>query len=133
MRLIDADKLQPDRMTNRGTVAISQSQIANAPTVKPCKDAISRNNAITSICQWGTALERSGRYTITISEMKQECANMLCELPLAIVPTVCDIEQIRAEIEGDMLFYEEDNCNDKDTGFVMGLQHTLDIIDKHTK
>ena len=33
MRLIDADKLQPDRMTNRGTVAISQSQIAKAPTV----------------------------------------------------------------------------------------------------
>ena len=100
MRLIDADKLQPDRMTNRGTVAISQGQIAKAPTVKPCKDAISRNNAITSICQWGTALERSGRYTITISEMKQECADMLCELPLAILePTVCDIEQIRAEIE----------------------------------
>lgn len=43
------------------------------------------------------------------------------------------LEQIRAEIEGDMLFYEEDNCNDKDTGFVMGLQHTLDIIDKHMK
>ena len=33
MRLIDADKLHPDRMTNRGTVAISQSQIANAPSV----------------------------------------------------------------------------------------------------
>ena len=33
MRLIDADKLHPDRMTNRGTVAISQSQIAHAPTV----------------------------------------------------------------------------------------------------
>ena len=43
------------------------------------------------------------------------------------------LDKIRAEIEGDMLFYEEDNCNDKDTGFVMGLQHTLDIIDKHTK
>ena len=43
------------------------------------------------------------------------------------------LEQIREEIEGDMLFYEEDNCNDKDTGFVMGLQHTLDIIDKYTK
>ena len=99
MRLIDADKLQPDRMTNRGTVAISQSQIANAPTVKPCKDVISRNNAITSICQWGTALERSGRYTITVSEMKQECADMLCELPLAIVPTVDVLEQIRAEIQ----------------------------------
>ena len=32
MRLIDADKLQPDRMTDKG-LAISQSQIANAPTV----------------------------------------------------------------------------------------------------
>ena len=32
MRLIDADKLYPDRMTNKG-VAISQSQIAHAPTV----------------------------------------------------------------------------------------------------
>lgn len=34
MRLIDADKLHPDRMTNKGTVAISQSQIANAKTVE---------------------------------------------------------------------------------------------------
>lgn len=34
MRLIDADKLHPDRMTNKGTVAISQSQIAKAPTVQ---------------------------------------------------------------------------------------------------
>jgi len=34
MRLIDADKLNPDRMTNKGTVAISQSQIANAPTIQ---------------------------------------------------------------------------------------------------
>ena len=33
MRLIDADKLYPDRMTNDG-VAISQNQIANAPTVE---------------------------------------------------------------------------------------------------
>ena len=32
MRLIDADKLEPDRMTDKG-LAISQSQIANAPTV----------------------------------------------------------------------------------------------------
>ena len=31
MRLIDADKLQPDRITNKG-LAISISQIANAPT-----------------------------------------------------------------------------------------------------
>lgn len=34
MRLIDADKLYPDRMTKDG-LAISQSQIANAPTVEP--------------------------------------------------------------------------------------------------
>lgn len=34
MRLIDADKLYPDSMTNKGTVAISQSQIAQAPTVE---------------------------------------------------------------------------------------------------
>ena len=33
MRLIDADKLHPDRITN-GTLAISQSQIANAKTVE---------------------------------------------------------------------------------------------------
>ena len=35
MRLIDADKLRPDRMTVGGGVAISQSQIANVPTVEP--------------------------------------------------------------------------------------------------
>lgn len=35
-RLIDADKLYPDCMTKNGTLAISQSQIANAPTVEPC-------------------------------------------------------------------------------------------------
>ena len=33
MRMIDADKLYPDCMTKNGTLAISQSQIANAPTV----------------------------------------------------------------------------------------------------
>lgn len=33
MRLIDADKLYPDCTTKNGTLAISQSQIAKAPTV----------------------------------------------------------------------------------------------------
>ena len=33
MRLIDADKLYPDCMTKNGTLAISQSQIANSPTI----------------------------------------------------------------------------------------------------
>ena len=36
MRLIDADKLYPDVMTNKG-VAISQSQLANAQSVQPSR------------------------------------------------------------------------------------------------
>lgn len=36
MRLIDADKLHPDRKTDKG-LAISQSQIANAETIQPQK------------------------------------------------------------------------------------------------
>ena len=34
MRLIDADKLEPDRFSTNGGLAISQSQIANLPTVE---------------------------------------------------------------------------------------------------
>lgn len=34
MRLIDADKIYPDCMTKGGKLAISQSQLANAPTVE---------------------------------------------------------------------------------------------------
>ena len=34
MRPVDADKLYPDCLTTKGTLAISQSQIANAPTVE---------------------------------------------------------------------------------------------------
>lgn len=37
MRMIDADKLYPDCMTKNGTLAISQNQIANAPTITPEK------------------------------------------------------------------------------------------------
>lgn len=40
MRYIDADKLYPDCMTKNGTLAISQTQLANAPTVKPEKGLI---------------------------------------------------------------------------------------------
>ena len=52
MRLVDADKLYPDCMTKNGTLAISQGQIANAPTVEEperpkgkwvkCKDGYTR-------------------------------------------------------------------------------------------
>ena len=34
MGLIDADKLKPDCLTKDGRLAISQSQIANAPTIE---------------------------------------------------------------------------------------------------
>ena len=37
MRMIDADKLYPDCMTKNGEIAISQSQLANAPTLTPPK------------------------------------------------------------------------------------------------
>ncbi len=42
MRLIDADKLYPDCLTKTGRLAISQSQIAKAPTVEQAylKDVI---------------------------------------------------------------------------------------------
>ena len=33
MRCVDADKLYPDCMTKKGELAISQSQLANAPTI----------------------------------------------------------------------------------------------------
>lgn len=35
MRCIDADKLYPDCLTKTGRVAISQRQIAEAPTIQP--------------------------------------------------------------------------------------------------
>lgn len=58
------------------------------PTVVAQADGeyISRNNAITSICQWGTTLERTGIYTITVAEMKQTTTDMLCELPSVAIP-----------------------------------------------
>ena len=40
MRLIDADKLYPDCMTKDGKLAISQSQLANAPVVEVPENAV---------------------------------------------------------------------------------------------
>ncbi len=42
MRLIDADKLYPDRLTKTGELAISQSQIAEAPTVESEKVCVGK-------------------------------------------------------------------------------------------
>lgn len=44
MRYVDADKLYPDCMTKNGTLAISQSQIANAPTVITCEVCKNKGN-----------------------------------------------------------------------------------------
>lgn len=49
MRLIDADKLFPDCMTKNGTLAISQSQIANAPTVELTKNQAYDKGFITAM------------------------------------------------------------------------------------
>ena len=123
MRLIDADYLKDvillhsfhannknivpyaDRKGYRLRQREVEEGIINAPTVQtvPTEDAISRNNAITSICQWGTTLERTGKHQVTVAEMKQTCADMLCGLP-SVTPKVetCEDaisrEQAKAEI-----------------------------------
>ena len=51
MRLIDADKLYPDCMTKNGTLAISQSQIANAPTVERLTEFELIKRAILILCR----------------------------------------------------------------------------------
>lgn len=43
MRLIDADKIKIDCMTNRGAVAVSQSQLANTPTYE-LNELLEKNN-----------------------------------------------------------------------------------------
>lgn len=48
-------------------------------------DYISREKAIKSICQYGTAQEKIGRYAVTISELKQTVADTLSDLPSADV------------------------------------------------
>ncbi len=40
MRLIDADKLHPDVMTKRGALAISQGQLAYAPTINAVSEEV---------------------------------------------------------------------------------------------
>jgi len=45
-RLIDADKLHPDRLTIEGNLAISQNQIANAPTILPCDECHDKMDSI---------------------------------------------------------------------------------------
>ena len=48
---------------------------------EPCNDAISKNNVITTICQYGTTKERTGQYMITASEMKQDLVDLIDSLP----------------------------------------------------
>jgi len=46
-------------------------------------DTISRQDAINAICEDGTALERQGRYSLTMAERKQRDADILEALPSA--------------------------------------------------
>ena len=69
MRIIDADKLYPDCLTKEGTLAISQSQIANAPTIEP---DIERINKLLKTCT----------RTCTLSDyLKEELAKVLSAQP----------------------------------------------------
>ena len=51
MRLIDADKLCPDCFTRSGKLAISQSQIAEAPTVERLTEFELIKRAILILCR----------------------------------------------------------------------------------
>lgn len=81
---------------------------------------ISRNNAITSICQWGTTLERTGTYTITVAEMKQTTTDMLCELPSVAIPSAepktghwIEHPEIETSTPEYLMFYECSECGNK--------------------
>ena len=74
----DIDSIVSIRNTDDGFISHFDVELDIS---QPCEDAISRNNAITSICQWGTTLERNGKYMVAVNEVKQTCAEMLCELP----------------------------------------------------
>ena len=80
MRLIDADKLYPDVMTSKG-VAISQSQIANAPSVQP--------------------KAKPGRW---IENLCVSCTNKACEFQSGIPRSKCDFYIT------PMPHLETDNC-----------------------
>ena len=72
MRLIDADKLYPDRMTKDG-LAISQSQIANAPTVEERPHGEWIYEGVCSICGERCDYHLSG--TIWIDRPANYCPN----------------------------------------------------------
>ena len=62
MRCIDADKLYPDCMTKNGTLAISQSQIANAPTVESRMFYVQETvNTILNRCTGNTDIDKAFR------------------------------------------------------------------------
>lgn len=62
MRLIDADKLYPDCMTKNARLAISQSQIANAPTVEGRMFYVQETvNTILNSCNGDTEIDKAFR------------------------------------------------------------------------
>lgn len=73
MRTIDADKLYPDCMTKKGTLAISQNQIANAPTVEQPKGKwiFNKYNVWECSCCGGNPHSGTG-YVPSIPMMKKQ-------------------------------------------------------------
>lgn len=53
------------------------------------EEYIRKQDAISIICEWGTEIERLGKYTVTASEFKQYAADMLSGLqPADVAPVV---------------------------------------------
>lgn len=79
MRLIDADKLYPDCMTKNGTLAISQSQIANAPTIEPEKIIVSEiGKAYTRGFDTGIETVRSEGEWVAITSCLDNDIHIIC-------------------------------------------------------
>ena len=128
MRLIDADKLYPDRMTTKGGVAISQSQIANAPTVEveKCGDCISRAAAIDAV--WKPIVKPN---EMIFDALKQAQQNEIEALP-SVGPEKCGDSVSRRAIIGkcEDTAKATSESGEINSGFIMGLDFIADYA-KH--
>lgn len=66
--------------------------VANGTPLPKGHDYIDRNNAITSICQWFTTMERNRQFSLTTNLAKQIAADILCE-----VPTIIEADKAESE------------------------------------
>ena len=75
MRLIDADKLFPDVMTKREALAISQGQLAYAPTVeaipKPEYEAKLKADMVTMLQDLDLQIDESATYNLGVAKVQR--------------------------------------------------------------